>query len=352
MKLTNPEILNKKMHRPLLFNVVVWVFSYIILLFTFSKGKTPVKIDFIYTLVFLITAAIPILINLYVLIPKLLKREKYLLYALIFTINLILFIKLNHWFLEPILDWLFKNYFFISYTNKSGVSTIFIIFLVATTLLKLAEDWVYFNKKENRRLKLDNQHIQMQLTSLRSQINPHFLFNSLNVIYALAIEKKEEIKDAIVQLSDILRYVIYDSNTKDITIKDEITLINNYVNFHKFRSHHIKNITINTSIENENFTLYPMLLLPLIENSFKHNAEDESGNAFIKINIIQKEGVLTFTISNNSSNDTEISDKETSGVGLENIKNNLNLVYPNTHTFTINKTKNTFVVKLTLENHN
>tara|TARA_R110002049_G_scaffold280945_1_gene460403 strand:+ start:1477 stop:2553 length:1077 start_codon:yes stop_codon:yes gene_type:complete len=348
MKRTNKEAIHKKIHRPLCFNGMVWLFSYVILLFAFSKGKSPIKIDFIYTIGFLVTVALPVLINLYILIPKLLKREKYVYYALGFVVNLILFTKLNQWFLEPILDWWFPNYFFISYTNVLGINTIFIIFLIATTLLKLSEDWFYFNKEENRRLKLDNQHIQMQLTSLRSQINPHFLFNSLNVIYALALEKKEETKDAIVQLSDILRYVIYDSNTLAIPLKDEITLLKNYIDFHKFRSHNFKNIRFTTAIENENYSLYPMLLLPLVENSFKHSTSDDSGNAFITINILQKENTFVFSIKNNTIKNEDILPNEHSGIGLENIKNNLELVYPNTHTFKVEETEDTFAVNVTL----
>lgn len=348
MKRTNKEAIPKKIHRPLLFNVVVWLFSYVILLFAFSKGNIPIKIDFVYTIGFLITVAIPVLINLYLLIPKLLKREKYVYYALGFIVNLILFTKLNQWFLEPILDWLYPNYFFISYTSPIGVNTIFIIFLIATTLLKLSEDWFYFNREENRRLKLDNQHIQMQLTSLRSQINPHFLFNSLNVIYALALEKKEETKDAIVQLSDILRYVIYDSNTQTIPLKDEITLLKNYIDFHKFRSHNFKNIQFNTTVENENYLVYPMLLLPLVENSFKHSTIDDSGNAFITIQILQKEHTFVFSIENNSCKTENPVSEEYSGIGLENIKNNLELVYPNAHTFHVVETKDTFAVTITL----
>lgn len=106
---------------------------------------------------------------------------------------------------------------------------------MATTLLKLAEDWFYFNATENRILKLKNTHIETQLTALRAQMNPHFLFNSLNVIYSMAIEKKENITKAIVELSDILRYVIYDSDTERVSLKQEVELINNFIAFQNYR---------------------------------------------------------------------------------------------------------------------
>lgn len=193
-------------HKPLVFNLFLWVLAYVILLFSFTQS-TPTKIDYIYTGSFLTTIVIPVILNLYVLIPQFLKQEKYILYIILFIVNLILFTQLNIWFFSHLIDYIFPEYYFISYHSNTKLTTIFIIFLIVTTLIKLSEDWFYFNRNENRDLKQRNQQIQTQLLSLRAQINPHFLFNSLNVIYALAVEKKDETKDAIVQLSDIYGYI-------------------------------------------------------------------------------------------------------------------------------------------------
>jgi two-component sensor histidine kinase len=338
----NPYLKKLNNHNPLLFNSVLWLFSFVVLIFIFSKGKTPIKIDYIYTFSFLTSIAIPVIINLYILIPYLLKKERYWLFIIAFIVNLVLFTQLNVWFFEPILNALFPDYFFISYHSNTEVITIFIIFLIATTLIKLSEDWFHFNSNENRNLKLQNEQIQLQLSSLRSQINPHFLFNSLNVIYALTIEKKEGVKDAIVQLSDILRYIIYDSNTEQVSIKDEIKLLKNYIEFQKFRVHGFNQINLNVDIENENFMLYPMLLLPLVENSFKHGVKSSN----IKIQITQKGNNFSFKIEN--CIDTLFSEisNENSGVGLENVKKNLDIVYPNAHEFTIAHLDNKFIVIL------
>jgi sensor histidine kinase YesM len=338
----NPYLKKLNNHNPLLFNSALWLFSFTVLLFIFSKGKAPIKIDYIYTFSFLTSIAIPVIINLYVLIPYLLKKEHYWLFIIAFIINLILFTQLNVWFFEPILNALFPDYFFISYHSNTEVITIFIIFLITTTLIKLSEDWFHFNSNENRTLKLQNEQIQLQLSSLRSQINPHFLFNSLNVIYALTIEKKEGVKDAIVQLSDILRYIIYDSNTEQVAIKDEVKLLKNYIAFQKFRVQGFNLIDLHLDIENKNFMLYPMLLLPLVENSFKHGLKSSN----IKVQITQKGNNFSFKIENQSdSTFSDISD-ESSGVGLENVKKNLDIVYPNAHQFIITNVNNKFIVTL------
>ena len=185
---------------------------------------------------------------------------------------------------------------------------------------------------------------------LRSQINPHFLFNSLNVIYALAIENKSETQYAIVQLSDILRYVIYDSGTERVALKEEVMLLNNYIEFHQFRHQETDNVKFNCSIDDENYLIYPMLLLPLVENSFKYGLRSDIDSPYIHIDLQLKDNKFTFTIENNYS-EVYIENNNHSGVGIENIKKNLEIIYPKEHEFEIFKTKDTFRVTLKLLNH-
>lgn len=335
-------------HRPLIFNSVLWSLAFVILLFIFSKGEIPIKIDYIYTAVFLLFMAVPVSINFYLLIPKFLKLEKYGTYALLFIINLFAFSTLYIVFFQSVLDRLFPDLFFISYVSKTNGHTIFSVFLVATTLLKLAEDWFYFNTLENKNLKLENQHIQTQLSSLRSQINPHFLFNSLNVIYAMALEKEAHITKAIVELSDVLRYVIYDSDTERVSLKDEIKLLQNYISFQKHRIQISDTVNFEITVENEDFKIYPMLLLPLLENSYKHGITDTKALEKIRIHLSQHKHQFRFEISNSIHPKVKNElDNTYSGVGLENLKNNLLLVYPKQHIFTIDNTADTF--KVTIE---
>ncbi len=342
----NPYLKKLNNHSPFIFNLALWFTAFIIVLFIFSKGQKPIKVDYIYTLCFILSVAIPVIINLYLCIPTLLKKEKYKSFILAFILNLLVFTQLHLWFFEPLINSFFPDYFFISYHSNTNLIIIFSIFLVATTLIKLSEDWFYFNRNENRDLKLRNEQIQLQLSTLRSQINPHFLFNSLNVIYALTVQKKEGIKDAIIQLSDILRYVIYDSDSEKVTLKDEIKLLKNYIEFQKHRVHGFNNIKTHNIIENESFSIYPMLLLPLIENSFKHGIKGDLTKTFINISMLQKGDNFNFKIENNCDAESNAATDEESGVGLENIRKNLEIVYPNAHQFTINKDHDIFTVEL------
>ena len=347
-------------HRPLLFNGGLWSLAFIILLFVFSKGNPPITIDFIYTVTFIIALAIPASINFYILMPRFLKKEQYVIYVLCFVLNLFAFAFLSSWLLQPLLDTLFKDFFFISYLSKKNILFVFTIFLVTSTLIKLAEDWFYFNKNENTILRQKNQQIETQLSALRAQINPHFLFNSLNVIYALALEKKEGVTKAIVQLSDILRYVIYDSDTEQVTLRDEIKLLKNYIAFQNHRIKMPNTTLLNVDIEDEDFKIYPMLLLPLLENSYKHGIDASNTTQPITIKMAQEGANFEFMITNisldtknqlNPDPDSyrDYQDKY-SGIGLENIRTNLNLVYPNQHQFEVSETDNLFKVRLAINN--
>lgn len=331
----------------IVFNLVLWTCSFALFLFAFTENGHPKTIDYIYTGSFLTTIIVPVLINFYMLIPFLLKKENYLLYTLAFVLNIFVFAQLNVWFFEHFIDVVFPDYYFISYHSNVTLFTIFGVFLTVTTLLKLSVDWFYFNSYENRELKIRNQQIQTQLSSLRSQINPHFLFNSLNVIYALAIENKAETKDAIVQLSDILRYVIYDSNTERVMLKDEVALLKNYIEFQQFRHQQTENVDFMSSIDDDNYQIYPMLLLPLVENSFKYGIKGDIDHTFIRINLELKDHNFSFDIENNYS-ETILETNAHSGLGLENIKKNLDIVYPKSHEFNIIKTEDTFKVNLKL----
>lgn len=333
-------------HNIIVFNTILWTSSFAILLFLFAGDSTPSEIDFIYTATFVFSLILPVSLNLYWLIPRFLKKEKYGQFIVCFLINLILFSEINPRLFETIVNHFFVDYFFISYHNQLDIYFIFLVFFVLTTLLKLAEDWVYLNQIENKALKIQNQQIEHQLYYLKGQINPHFLFNSLNVLYSLAIDKKEEITNAILQLSDILRYVIYDLDSQKITIDQEINLINNYINFEKNR--HVKNSQINFIHDvDENIEIHPMLLLPLLENSFKHGLKSGVKNPYIKVLLVVKNNVLQFSITNNYLNFKSDNNAENNGIGLKNIQENLSIIYPKNHDFRIDKQDAVF--KVTLE---
>lgn len=343
-----PFLTRTNSHNIVVFNAILWSCSFLILLFLFSGSSSPSKIDYIYTASFIFTLLIPVCINLYWLLPKYLKKEKYTIFGILFILNLIVFAQINPWVFNVLVNNFFKDYFFISYHNTIEIYFIFSVFFILTALVKLTEDWFYLNQLENKTLKIQNQHIENQLYYLKGQINPHFLFNSLNVLYSLAIDEKKEVTNAILQLSDILRYVIYDVNADKITIKKEIELLNNYIEFEKNR--HVKDSTIKFEYKvDEDLEIYPMLLLPLLENSFKHGLKSGVKNPYIDVKLTAKNKKIDFVISNNFKEITNDTLKDEKGIGLKNIQENLTLIYPDKHLFSIENTETIFTVKLTID---
>ncbi|MAD97626.1 MAG: hypothetical protein CMB99_09910 [Flavobacteriaceae bacterium] len=311
------------------FNTFLKAVTILALIFLFSGRKTPEIIDYYYTICFVITLIIPISINLYVLFPRFLKRERYLLFAFCFLLNLVVFASVNPLFFEFVANTFLPDYYFISYHNTVEIFFIFFIVFVLSSLIKLGEDWVYLNQMENQILQKEKEQIEQQLYYLKGQINPHFLFNSLNVIYSLAVNKKEDVEKAILQLSDILRYVIYDTEVDKIPLEKEVDLIKNYIAFEKNRQVKDSKVSFQHDVSVA-AKIYPMLLLPLIENSFKHGLKSGISNPFVDIRLKESNGVLNFEVSNNFKT-VPTTDKNKSGIGLDNIQKNLNLIYQNNH---------------------
>ncbi len=344
-KLNSLFKLKKNSHNSLLFNSVLWLIAFFSLLLFFSGGK-PIKIDYYYTFGFSLTLFFPVIICLYLLIPSFLKKEKYLLFLGLFLFNFIAFASINTLFLNTVVNAVLPDFYFISYLNDFEVYLLFFVFISLTTLLKLAEDWVYFNKIENETLRLENLQIETQLSALKAQINPHFLFNSLNVLYALALQNNQKTTKAIVQLSDILRYVLYESNNEKNSLKKEIQLLKNYLDFQKFRYDDKTNVSLHIDVDDEQFSIYPMLLLPLVENSFKHGVKGDIDNTFITIKISKTASEFHFLIENNLAKESKNTTEKYSGLGLKNIAQNLALIYPNKHEFFYKETANSFLVSL------
>ena len=332
----------------LLQHLAFWVLGYYILLHLFAGSDTLQPIDYIYTGIFLCTLFIPVAINLFLLVPKLLNTGRYIPYAIVILSGLFVFSFFNQLLFDRLIDFILPGYYFISYYSYGDLLKFFAAFLVLSTLLKLSKEWFELSKARQKITLLEKEKLDAELKALMNQVNPHFLFNSLNVLYSLAIKKKPETPDAIIRLSDILRYVIYESNKDTVTLDSEIELLNNYLQLQQYRIDASAKIEFKTEVIDGNTRIAPMLLLPLLENSFKHGIKGDTGDTFIRIKLNQQKNRVHFTIENNKGVSSEPTDKQTGGVGLENIRNRLQLIYPDNHTFDVADKDVTFKVELTI----
>ena len=198
-------------------------------------------------------------------------------------------------------------------------------------------------KMKEREKVLIKEKLETELKMLRNQMNPHFLFNTLNNIYALTKKKSDKAEEAIMKLSDLLSFMLYRSNKASITIEEEMRILDDYIELEKLRYDRLS-IAFNKQVDDHTVTIAPLLLLPLVENAFKHGPSGSRFDSFIHIDFILKEKVLFFEISN--SFETGCSQAViTENIGLNNTRRQLELMYQS-YNLEIDNDNNIFHVKL------
>jgi sensor histidine kinase YesM len=203
--------------------------------------------------------------------------------------------------------------------------------------------------KEREKKLLREKHAT-ELKYLRNQTNPHFLFNTLNNIYALARKKSEDTAEVVMKLSKLLRFMLYESNKDFIPLTEEIRMLDDYLELEKIRYSDRLTITFYKELDTETQMVAPLLLLPFVENAFKHGVSETRFDSYVHIALSLKNGILTFTIENTKEDNGK--DKVTDSIGLSNVRRQLELMYEH-HTLDVYNQPNTFKVQLTinLDNH-
>ena len=205
--------------------------------------------------------------------------------------------------------------------------------------------WIFEQWKWIKNLKAEKSKSELSL--LRTQINPHFFFNTLNNLYALTIKNSKEAPEVILKLSDMMRYTIYEGEKETVKLGDEIDYLNNYIELHKIRYKKTVEITFKRDID-DSLSIAPLLYIILLENAFKHGIETLTENAFIHINLYEDNDFIYFKIENNFD-PKQIS--EVKGIGLTNLKRRLALIYPKKHELTVDKTNNIYKATLKISKH-
>ena len=270
-------------------------------------------------------------LNIYVLMPKFVFKKKYLLYVIILLLSLFaaVLIKFNITYL------LFEHkvwpegpeqidHLTLNYAVNMMIGELYVIAFV--TAIKTTMDWL----AEHKRLTdLEKEQMETQLLFLRNQVSPHFFFNTLNNIYSLALEGSKKTPDVILKLSEVMRYLLYETKNKRKSLESELNSIQSYLELEKLRHNENLEIDINISGNTKDKAIAPLLLLPFIENSFKHGANKNIGKVKIKINFEVLDDFLYFSISNPKPAKNIYKKKENTfgGIGLMNVKKRLNLGY-------------------------
>ncbi len=202
--------------------------------------------------------------------------------------------------------------------------------------------WVYEQWRWLRTLQADKGKAELAL--LKSQINPHFFFNTLNNLYGLVVEKSEKAPEVVLKLSDMMRYTIYEGKEDVVTVKDEINYLENYIELHKIRYQKKVDIQFKHEVDKA-VQVAPLLFIILLENAFKHGVEPLTENAYIHLDLKTEGNQVFFTIENNHNSKILRQDK---GIGLDNLKKRLAHSYPDRHQLKIEKTDMIYKVHLNL----
>lgn len=326
-------------HR-VLSHVLFWLAMYAVLIGRFEPYDEPYD-PFLYDMIgFFFSLSYSILFAYFIgyrILPKLLKGDNYLWIIVEFVIGSYFlsavartitvhveeplvrarpFDQESLWEIWTDIPKLFQSYFI----HAISLSLVFIF-------LKLIKDQYAVNRHT---LELKKQKAESELSSLKEQLNPHFLFNTLNNIYSLSLMNSPKTSTSIARLSGILDHLIYRCSSMYVHVEQEIELLNNYIELEKLRYDEGLEVNFHHRID-KNAKIAPLILISLLENAFKHGAGQEAGNASINIDLIVQQGTFYFEIKNTIG--SPVQKKHSQGIGLTNIKKQLELIYPGNYHF-------------------
>jgi two-component system LytT family sensor kinase len=283
-------------------------------------------------------------LNFLLFIPLFLNKKRYYLYALIVIITIVIY-GLGKYSVGL----LFEKDVLVRFNGKVEqfipyfLNTVFtsIVFLFLSFVLKLGVDWV-LNERIQR--DLENQRLSAELAFLKSQINPHFLFNSLNSIYSLAYQKSDTTPEAILKLSEIMRYMLYECNDNKVDLARELQYLQNFIDLQKIRFGNKAYIDFKIEGKVRNQKIVPLMLIAFIENAFKHGIANDTLSP-IRLLITLDDEHLHFYIQNKKHNNNRDS---IGGIGLNNVKRRLDLLYPGKYNLDIRDQTDTYTCELSL----
>ncbi len=328
-------------------HLLFWLLSFYVLFRLFCTDEKYVETDLIYTFLFHISLVFIVYLNLNFLLPRYFQAKQYSLYLLGFALVLALGTLINHLTFQYLADWLFEGYYFISYYEWGDILEFTFTYMALSTLLHLSKSWFELNEKKKAINRLEREKLDAELLSLKSQINPHFLFNSLNNLYSLSLDQDERLPDLLLRLSDNLRYMLYESGDTFVPLQKEIQFLENYIDLQRIRAP--KRVDIRFAVEGKikDHAIAPLLLIHFVENAFKFGAKGSNTEAYVHVQCIVEENILTFSIKNNKGK-LALPPRVGGGIGLSNTRKRLALLYPNGHELRIEDKENEFEVFLTL----
>lgn len=342
------ELFERGVQKGLLYHIFFWIIFFLFLVINRDQDhslssemmKKSMRVLFYIGIVYA---------NLYYLFPKYLKTNNLFTYLALLILLVVLSTPV-----EVLLHYLFfrdpGQTFDDVFTFKNNSAFFLGSFFVgfSSSIYKIINDWM---EHQRERMDLQRQNLTSELKYLKTQINPHFFFNTLNSLYALTLKKSDKAPEIVLKLSEMMRYMLYESNERMISLTQEINYIQNYLELERLR--HGSNFKMEITINGDpnGHQIAPLLFIPFLENSFKHGLDHQLKSGYVDMNLDIKEKSLHLSIINSVPEiDNSIpKEKKVGGIGLTNVRRRLNILYPNKHNLEISSREREFKISLDLQ---
>ncbi|WP_299253461.1 histidine kinase [uncultured Aquimarina sp.] len=328
-------------------HVLYWLGFNLFLGFIWGSFDDNYSIAIIVQCLLLPARMLLVYVTLYILIPKFYFKKNIFIFGISYSIWLVLvtvFVQRPIWDVSRahfFPEWKVYDMFTLSEImgnlfdiNRAAIIPIIFVFIK------------FYNKEQKRTLTLEREQFKSELTQLRNQIHPHFLFNTLNNLYSLIIKKSDDAEDALIRLSGLMRYMLYEANVPKVPLSKEIEYLRNYIDLEKLRLNSTNTIHFTTSM-NKDSKIAPFILMPFVENAFKHGISNDKVST-IEISVISDKDVLTMTVYNTKKINSTKNKGDETGVGLVNVQKRLELLYKDKYELIQNETVSYYKIVLTL----
>ena len=356
MKLTTSDFIFSSKYR-IWRHVLYWsihiIFWSLLLNFMLTRGPVVSEKFSLWHNVFNVTCWLPVVIPYsyllaYFIVPKFLLREKFVQFIFAALLWVLAGVAINYYYKVYVhLPAQEAMHFSLSMNARGGWQLgsymLLIVHGTNVAILKLFKFWF---KKQQEWLQAEKEKVTAELQLLKAQVHPHFLFNTLNNIYSFSLENSPKTPGLILKLSSLLSYMLYDCKAEEVLLEKEVEIMNNYIDLEKERYGNKIEISLNIEGEIKDQYLAPLLMLPFLENAFKHGTSDQLERPWLSVDISVKHGNLRCKIAN-SKND--FIPARSQGIGIGNVKKRLSFIYPGKHELKMNDEGNFFVVSLLVE---
>lgn len=328
-------------------HVLFWVVVLLVFWLIYAGHRGEYYQEFIINIIQLPAKMIGTYTFIYLLLPLAIEKKKYVVFGIFVLVHFFLYgiiVQASIYYTNPFPEYLnFARNEFFNFTRILGKAASDYVLPGIASAIYIFKRWY---REEQKNKKMAEEKIAAELNFLKAQIHPHFLFNTLNNIYTLILLKSDEAADIVLKLAELLDYMIYKSKNKLVPLVNELEIAEGYIELEKMRYSERLKLSYKVTGEADKHQIAPLILLPFIENCFKHGASKDRINPVINIEIDISSALLTLKAVNSIPEKKEQEQAEKEGIGLSNVKRRLDLIYPGKYELEIKSNTRLFEVEL------